>query len=183
MLGGEENNRRSEAVLAGVAKARAVRQAKLAAMTDEERTAYFASNTAKARAAKGRRKLEWADTEPVQERALEKITPPAVERTPADFLTGAEADKTPPRKRGRKPGVKYAGTPGRPRKSAADPAKVEALRGLLGDLYGIDDVAVALDTTARTVQSFIKSGQLRAVKMGGEWKTSVANLRRFIDGE
>jgi hypothetical protein len=181
MQGGENNNRRSEAVLAGVAKARAARQAKLAAMSDEERAAYFASKTAKARAAKELRKLERVETEPAHGVALEKIDILTEGRTSA--ISSVETDRTPPRKRGRKPGVKLGRTPGRPKKSTANPARVETLRGLLGDLYSIDEIAAALETTTRTIQSYIKSGQLRAVKINGDWRATAANLRHFIDGE
>ena len=66
---------------------------------------------------------------------------------------------------------------------AANPEEVAELRAAVGKFYGVEAVAAALDTTTRTVLTYIKSGRLKAVKVAAIWKISAENLRRFMDGE
>jgi excisionase family DNA binding protein len=66
---------------------------------------------------------------------------------------------------------------------AANPDNVAALRSALGVLYSLEDVSAALNTTTRTIQSYIKSGKLKAVKIAGQWKITADNLKKFIDAD
>ncbi|MDR1741321.1 MAG: helix-turn-helix domain-containing protein [Synergistaceae bacterium] len=66
---------------------------------------------------------------------------------------------------------------------AADPKEVERIREMMGDLFTVEGIAGALGITVRAVQIYLKRGQLRGVKIGGEWRVSADNLRRFVEGE
>ncbi|MGO4926907.1 helix-turn-helix domain-containing protein [Streptococcus alactolyticus] len=45
----------------------------------------------------------------------------------------------------------------------------------------IEEVANILKVTRRTIYNYIKSGDLKAVKMGKYWRVSEANLQDFIE--
>ena len=68
-------------------------------------------------------------------------------------------------------------------RQTADADEVAKVTAALGELYSLEAVAAALGCTSRTVQSYLKSGRLRGVKVAGVWKITPANLRRFIEGE
>jgi len=55
----------------------------------------------------------------------------------------------------------------------------------LGDLrlYTLTELEPILGVTHRTLQTYIKEGRLRGVKIGGKWKVSEETLRKFINGE
>ncbi len=46
--------------------------------------------------------------------------------------------------------------------------------------YTLDEVAEALRVTRRTLYSYIKTGQLKATKIGRFWRVSEDSLRTFI---
>ena len=48
-------------------------------------------------------------------------------------------------------------------------------------LYTLTEVADILRVTRRTLYNYIKSGQLKAVKMGREWRITHENLKGFIE--
>lgn len=50
-------------------------------------------------------------------------------------------------------------------------------------LYSLTEIEPILGVTHRTLQTYIKDGRLRGVKVGGKWKVSEENLKRFINGE
>lgn len=50
-------------------------------------------------------------------------------------------------------------------------------------LYTLTDLEPILGVTHRTLQTYIKDGRLRGVKVGGKWKVSEENLMRFLNGE
>ena len=61
---------------------------------------------------------------------------------------------------------------------ASNAAKLDAIR-----LYTLTEIEPILGVTHRTLLTYIKDGRLRGVKVGGKWKISEDNLRRFINGE
>jgi len=50
-------------------------------------------------------------------------------------------------------------------------------------LYTLTELEPILGVTHRTLQTYIKDGRLKGVKIGGKWKVSEEVLRRFINGE
>ena len=50
-------------------------------------------------------------------------------------------------------------------------------------LYTLTELESVLGVTHRTLQSYIKDGRLKGVKIGGKWKVSEENLKKFINGE
>lgn len=50
-------------------------------------------------------------------------------------------------------------------------------------LYSLEDVSKLTGVTHRTAWSYVKSGRLKAAKIGGAWKVTEANLKKFINGE
>lgn len=57
-------------------------------------------------------------------------------------------------------------------------AELEALK-----VYSLTELEPILGVTHRTLQAYIKDGRLKGVKIGGKWKVSGENLRKFINGE
>ena len=60
-------------------------------------------------------------------------------------------------------------------------ANAQKLDGLT--LYTLTELESVLGVTHRTLQSYIKDGHLKGVKIGGKWKVSEENLKKFINGE
>ena len=50
-------------------------------------------------------------------------------------------------------------------------------------LYSLKEVAKLLDVTERTLHNYIKTGKLKGQKIGGKWKISDENLKKFINGD
>lgn len=50
-------------------------------------------------------------------------------------------------------------------------------------LYRLSELEPVLGVKSRTIQSYIKAGSLKGVKIGGSWRVSETELRRFINGE
>lgn len=50
------------------------------------------------------------------------------------------------------------------------------------ELYKLSEVQELTQLTQRTIYNHIKSGKLRAVKVGGQWRVEKAELNRFIRG-
>lgn len=50
-------------------------------------------------------------------------------------------------------------------------------------LYTLTELEPILGVTHRTLLSYVKSGKLKAIKIGGKWKVSKDNLQKFINGE
>lgn len=49
-------------------------------------------------------------------------------------------------------------------------------------LYSLQEVAKILGVTERSLLTYIKTGRLRAQKIGGRWRVSYENLKAFING-
>lgn len=50
-------------------------------------------------------------------------------------------------------------------------------------LYTLTDLEQVLGVTHRTLLTYVKTGRLKAVKVGGKWKVTEENVRHFINGE
>ena len=50
-------------------------------------------------------------------------------------------------------------------------------------VYSLTEIEPILGVTHRTLLTYIKVGRLKGVKIGGKWKVSGENLRKFINGE
>lgn len=50
-------------------------------------------------------------------------------------------------------------------------------------LFTLEELVAVLGVTHRTLLTYVNTGKLKAVKVGGKWKVSEANLNRFINGE
>lgn len=50
----------------------------------------------------------------------------------------------------------------------------------LGPYYKVAEVAEILRTSSRTVERYIRSGELRAAYWGGGWKVDLNDLREFV---
>jgi hypothetical protein len=49
-------------------------------------------------------------------------------------------------------------------------------------VYSLTEIEPILGVTHRTLLTYIKDGRLKGVKIGGKWKVSGENLRKFING-
>jgi excisionase family DNA binding protein len=47
-------------------------------------------------------------------------------------------------------------------------------------IYTLDEVATILKVTRRTVYKYIDSRELKAVKLGKDWRVKYSDLRKFI---
>lgn len=63
----------------------------------------------------------------------------------------------------------------------ANEARVKVLEEL--KVYTLTEIEPILGVTHRTLLTYIKDGRLKGVKIGGKWKVSGENLRKFINGE
>ena len=50
-------------------------------------------------------------------------------------------------------------------------------------LYTLTEIEPILGVTHRTLLTYIKDGRLKGIKVGGKWKVSEENLKKFINGE
>lgn len=50
-------------------------------------------------------------------------------------------------------------------------------------LYTLTEVEPILGVSHRTLLDYVKTGKIKAVKIGGKWKVSEENLKTFINGE
>lgn len=48
-------------------------------------------------------------------------------------------------------------------------------------LYTLTELETVLGVTHRTLQTYVKAGKLKAVKAGGKWKVTKAQLKEFIE--
>lgn len=51
------------------------------------------------------------------------------------------------------------------------------------NVYTLTELEPILGVTHRTLLTYVTSGRLKAVKIGGKWKVSEENLKKFINGE
>ena len=49
-------------------------------------------------------------------------------------------------------------------------------------LYTLAEVEPILGVSHRTLLDYVKTGKIKAVKIGGKWKVSEENLKAFING-
>ena len=57
----------------------------------------------------------------------------------------------------------------------------EELRDI--QLFTLQELEPLLDVTNRTLLSYVKSGRLQAVKIGGKWRVTREALDRFLSGK
>lgn len=69
----------------------------------------------------------------------------------------------------------------RERSEAREKARASELDNIR--LYTLTELEPILGVTHRTLQSYIKQGKLKGVKIGGKWKVSGEVLQRFINGD
>jgi excisionase family DNA binding protein len=50
-------------------------------------------------------------------------------------------------------------------------------------LYTLTEIEPILGVTHRTLLTYIKEGKLKGVKIGGKWRVTEENLKKFINGE
>lgn len=50
-------------------------------------------------------------------------------------------------------------------------------------LYTLSEIEPIIGVTHRTLQQYIYDGKLKAVKIGGRWKVTETELKRFTGGE
>ena len=50
-------------------------------------------------------------------------------------------------------------------------------------LYTLTELEPVLGVTHRTLQTYIKDGRLKGVKVGGKWRVTEETLRKFVIGE
>lgn len=50
-------------------------------------------------------------------------------------------------------------------------------------VYTLTEIEPVLGVTHRTLLEYVRTGKLKAVKIGGKWKVSEENLRAFINGQ
>jgi len=48
-------------------------------------------------------------------------------------------------------------------------------------LYTIDEIAEILKVTQRTIYNYIKSGALKAIKIGKYWRVKQSDLEQFLE--
>lgn len=49
------------------------------------------------------------------------------------------------------------------------------------EVYSVDEVAEILKVTQRSVYTYIRSGQLKAAKIGKSWRITHSSLQEFIE--
>ena len=49
--------------------------------------------------------------------------------------------------------------------------------------YSLKETAAILGVAERTMHDYIKTGKIKAQKIGGHWRISERNLQRFVDGD
>jgi excisionase family DNA binding protein len=59
-------------------------------------------------------------------------------------------------------------------------SKKETLESI--KLFTLVELEEVIGVTHRTLLTYVKSGKLKAVKVGGKWKVSEENLKSFING-
>jgi predicted RNA-binding Zn-ribbon protein involved in translation (DUF1610 family) len=64
----------------------------------------------------------------------------------------------------------------------ADPARVAEVQDIIGKMYTAAEIGAALQVTTRAIQGYIKSGTLIGKKIGGVWRVSADNLKKFTNG-
>lgn len=50
-------------------------------------------------------------------------------------------------------------------------------------LFTLTEIEPIIGVTHRTLLSYIKDGRLKGIKVGGKWKVSEENLKKFVNGE
>lgn len=50
-------------------------------------------------------------------------------------------------------------------------------------LYNLTELEPVIGVTHRTLVNYVKSGRLKGAKIGGQWKVTEDNLRKFLNGE
>lgn len=67
------------------------------------------------------------------------------------------------------------------RTAARTELNAKKLEGI--SLYTLTEIEPILGVTHRTLLTYIKDGRIKGIKVGGKWKVSEDNLKKFINGE
>lgn len=51
------------------------------------------------------------------------------------------------------------------------------------EIYTFKDLEKILGVSRRTLQTYVTTGKLKAVKIGNRWTVTRANLDKFVNGE
>jgi hypothetical protein len=154
----------------GAAKARAHKKP-ADTMTEVERKEATKPAREARKAARDANKLIELDIEPKAARDLLEENQPVNDDL---LLASSWTDKVTPTEAARSSIAATA--------KAANPANVAELREIGGKLYSVEDVAAALGVTSRSILNYIKDGSLIARKIGGVWKVTADNYKRYIEG-
>lgn len=49
-------------------------------------------------------------------------------------------------------------------------------------LYDVKDLAKMLKVSRVTVQSYLRAGRIKGIKIGKQWQVTDANLKKFLSG-
>ena len=49
--------------------------------------------------------------------------------------------------------------------------------------YSLTELEGVVGVSHRTLMRYVKDGKLKAVKIGGKWRVSEANLKAFLNGD
>ncbi len=50
-------------------------------------------------------------------------------------------------------------------------------------LYSLEELSQLIGVTHRTMWNYVKEGKIKATKIGGAWKVTEENYKRFVNGE
>lgn len=50
-------------------------------------------------------------------------------------------------------------------------------------MYTLTELEPILGVSHRTLLTYVKEGKIKSIKLGGKWKVSEENLRKFINNE
>lgn len=50
-------------------------------------------------------------------------------------------------------------------------------------MYTLTELEPILGVSHRTLLTYVKEGRIKSIKLGGKWKVSEENLRKFINNE
>lgn len=50
-------------------------------------------------------------------------------------------------------------------------------------VYTLTEIEPILGVTHRTLLNYVKQGKIKAIKLGGKWKITEDNLKKFLNGE
>lgn len=64
---------------------------------------------------------------------------------------------------------------------AREQAKEQKLNNIT--IYTLTDLEQILGVTHRTLLQYVKDGRIKGVKVGGKWRITEENLKKFLNGD